>query len=236
MPLSHRETSRTSSLDGVDVEPVSPPATRAAVSRWKDPRLWLGMFMVLAAMVIGAKVLAAADDTVSVWQVSHDLTAGMPVGADDLRTTQMHFANPADAQSYLSAAEDIDSHSHLTRDVSAGELLPRAALSGSSGAAPHQLPLGVQASGLPVGLRSGDHVDVWAVPPADAAASMGRQGAAATQTRRVLSDVTVISLGVPGPGGLTAERQVLVTIAKHTPVGPVLTAINGAGIVLIRVG
>ncbi|MGI8578710.1 MAG: hypothetical protein ACR2KG_12545 [Nocardioidaceae bacterium] len=238
MPLSHRGSTRTADPDGlaIDVAPTSPPATRATTSRWKDPRLWFGMFMVLAAVVIGARVLAAADDTVPVWQVSHDLAAGMPIGADDLQTTQMHFANPADARNYLPATQTIEPEAHLTRDVAAGDLLPRAALSSAVGDTPHQLPLGVQASGLPVGLRSGDRVDVWALPSVDPAAAIARQGEGQAQTRRVLSDVTVVSMGLPGPGGLTAERQVLVAIADGTQVGSVLNAINGADLVLIRVG
>ena len=34
---------------------------------WRDPRLWIGVVLVAASVVAGARLLAAADDTVQVW-------------------------------------------------------------------------------------------------------------------------------------------------------------------------
>ena len=54
----------------------SPPAARLGRPRWRDARLLGGLLLVLLSVVLGARVLAAADDTVAVWSVTTDLAAG----------------------------------------------------------------------------------------------------------------------------------------------------------------
>ena len=43
------------------------PAYHARVG---DPRLWVGVAIVAVCVVAGARLLAAADDTVAVWAVA----------------------------------------------------------------------------------------------------------------------------------------------------------------------
>lgn len=56
-----------------------PPATRVGRSGWRDPRLWIGVVLVTVSVVAGARLLAAADDTVTVWAVVDDLGAGSAI-------------------------------------------------------------------------------------------------------------------------------------------------------------
>jgi len=48
--------------------------------------------LVAASVVVGARVLAAADDTVQVWAAARDLGAGQRVEADDLVAQRVRFA------------------------------------------------------------------------------------------------------------------------------------------------
>ena len=46
---------------------LSVPATRVRRPGWRDPRLAVGLVLVAAATVAGARLLATSDDTVAVW-------------------------------------------------------------------------------------------------------------------------------------------------------------------------
>src|SRR6478736_5540715 len=58
------------------VHPSTPTAVRATRPGWRDPRLWVGVLIVAVSVVAGARVLAAADDTVAVWAVAADAGPG----------------------------------------------------------------------------------------------------------------------------------------------------------------
>ncbi len=53
-----------------------PRATRSRRPGWRNPRLLLGIVLVAGSVVLGARLLAAADDTVAVWAVAADLPTG----------------------------------------------------------------------------------------------------------------------------------------------------------------
>jgi hypothetical protein len=170
-------------------------------------------------------VLAAADDTVGVWTLGHDVSAGMGIGPTDLRVTRLHFSSQADQNHYWLAEFPLPAQAHATRDVGAGELLAKAAVSTDATAVPHQLPLSVPAAGLPVDVAPGDHVEVWAVPKPEAARS---------RPRRVLSDTVVLSVGEPAVAGLGSDRQIVVALPFSADTGSVLDGLNGAAVVLVR--
>ena len=209
-------------LDGV---PASPPANRPRRSRWRDPRLWVGALLVLASVVVGARVLAAADDTVGVWALERELSAGMPLGRSDVHATRVHFADGADQSRYWLASEPLPVDAHLARDVGAGELLARAAVSTDQAAVPRQLPLGVTAAGLPPQLVPGDHVEVWAVPKPE------EKGA----PEQVLADVAVQSVGEASITGVGGDRQVVVALPDDADTAAILDSLNGATVVLVRI-
>src|SRR5204862_159603 len=78
--LNLGETTATAPAGGVaphghDV----PPALRAHRPGWRAPRLWIGIVLVAACVVVGARVLAAADDTVQVCAAAGHLGAGQLV-------------------------------------------------------------------------------------------------------------------------------------------------------------
>lgn len=138
--LPQRSSLRSAEVGGGDSVPVSPPANRSRRPRWRDPRLWVGALLVLASVVVGAKVLAAADDTVAVWALNRDVAAGMAITASDVQATRVHFSSAADLSRYWLADQPLPTQAHLTRDVGAGEMLAKSAVSSDTTAVPHQLP------------------------------------------------------------------------------------------------
>jgi hypothetical protein len=224
--LSQRSSVRPVDRGGVEDSLTSPPANRSGGTRWRDPRLWLGTLLVLASVVVGARVLAAADDTVAVWTLDHDASAGTSITAADVRAMRLHFTSTADQSRYWLADDPLPAQAHLTRDVGNGELLAKAALSTDSSTVVHQLPLGVEAAGLPVDLAPGDHVDVWAVPkPEDARG----------HPELVLGDAAVLALTDGTLAGLGSDRQVVVGLVDSTDTQLVLDRLNGTTVVLVRI-
>ena len=53
-----------------------PTPRRVRPPRWLDLRLVLGVLLVLGSVLLGARVVGAADATVPVWAAAGDLAAG----------------------------------------------------------------------------------------------------------------------------------------------------------------
>ncbi|MHB1164798.1 MAG: CpaB family protein [Candidatus Nanopelagicales bacterium] len=143
-------------------EPAGPQVRRIGRARWGDVRLWLGLLLVAASMLVGARLMAAGDDTVTVLRATRDLSVGARL--DGLVPVRL----PRDAaQPYLGQPVD----GVLRWPVLAGELVPRSAVATSPPEPTRQVTVPVDPLHAPPGLRPGDRVDVWSSPrgPADAA-------------------------------------------------------------------
>lgn len=188
--------------------PLVPPATRAARSGWRDPRLWIGVVLVTASVVLGARVFAAADDTVAVWAFAGDQGAGSPVATDDLVTKRVRFDDPADLALYYAASEAVPDGLVLRHGVGAGELLTRSAVGPAEDAGTLQVPLAVEPHRVPPAVTTGSVVDVYA----DDRARRGGRGAAGGGGP-VLDSVTVVDApAVEETFAVSGTRQVVVAV------------------------
>ena len=179
--------------------PDSPAAARLHRPSWLDLRLVGGLLLVLVAVLVGARVLASADQSVQVWAVQADLAAGTTLAAGDLRSVRVQLYDSA--ASYLGAAASPVGRT-LLRALSAGDLLPRSALGGAPGGSLVSIPVSPQH--VPGSLRAGQRIDLYATakPAAGAAA----------KTARVLAGVTVQQVRVPDAGVLSSTAQVAVVV------------------------
>ncbi len=136
---------------GLDV----PAALRGQRPAWRDPRLWIGIVLVAASVVVGARVLAAADDTVQVWSTARDLGAGQRVEADDLVAQRVRFADTDALDGYFTVDDELPADLELTRSVAAGELLPRGAVGTPDETGLVEVPVAVEPELVPpsVGAR-----------------------------------------------------------------------------------
>lgn len=192
---------------------TAPQAARTSRPGWRDPRLWIGIAIIAACIVVGARVLGAADDTVAVWAVRADAGAGAVLTSADLEAHRVRFASPDDLAGYLRADQPLPDTLSLTRSVGAGELVPRAALAADTPADTVQLPLAVDPAQVPPGVHSGSVVDVYVVGDAVARPGTGQVGAgggggggAVTPTATpALSAVTVVA--APGTDAVFGSGQ-----------------------------
>jgi hypothetical protein len=212
---------------------AAPAATRSRPPGWRNPRLLLGLVLVAASVVLGARLMATADDTVPVWALTRDLPAGATVSKGDLELRNIRFPDGATADAYVSAGDPVPSGARLARAVSAGELLPRVAIAKGSGPALVEVPISVASDDLPETVRQGSHVDVWVTPKVSAV-----EGAKPTATK-VLDDVVVVAVpGVTDRLAPQTTRQVIVGIPEQGAgqIGTALGATSDGHVVVARHG
>jgi len=135
----------------------SPPAVRIAAPRWGRARLWVGLALVLAAVVGVGLVVRSADHRIQVWTVRYDLARGTTLTSDDVAVAAVHVPS---LDNYVLAGTSVVGRV-LTRDVGAGDLLAAAAL--STTASTRLVTVPVEQYHLPADLRRGERVDVYLV-------------------------------------------------------------------------
>lgn len=205
---------------------VGPAPRRVRPPRWLDLRLVLGVLLVLASVLLGARVVSAADATVPVWAVTADLAAGTELSAEDLSAVDVRLDDAAGA--YLSTGTRPEGRT-LARAVRAGELLPRSVLEDSDRLV--QLALPVQSGYVPPGLRRGHLVDVYAVADPAAGATAVAEGSVSLVVRRApVQAISGRSEGVLSTP--TTAVQVVVAVAADGA-DDVLAAIAGRPLVLV---
>jgi hypothetical protein len=206
--------------------PPAPVPRRVRPPRWLDLRLVLGVLLVLGSVLLGARVVSAADATVPVWAVAADLAAGTELAADDLVAVDVRLDDAAGA--YLSTSTRPEGRT-LARAVRAGELLPRSALEEPDELV--QLALPVQAGYVPPGLTRGQLVDVYAL--ADPAA--GAVAEADGSVTPVVEEAPVQALSGTSSGVLstpTTTVQVVVSVPADEA-ADVLASIGGRPLVVV---
>jgi hypothetical protein len=193
--------------------------------RWLDLRLVLGVLLVLGSVLLGARVVTAADATVPVWSAAGDLAAGTVLAEGDLVAVSVRLDDVAGQ--YL-ATSTRPAGRVLGRAVRAGELVPRSALEEATGLV--QLALPVQAGYVPPSLTRGQVVDVYAV--ADPAVGATATGGGVDL---VVSAAPVQAVTGRGDGVLsTATTTVQVVLAVPADdADDVLGAIGGRGLVVV---
>lgn len=205
--------------------PEAPPAARAAAPGWRDPRLWFGVALVAVSVVVGARLVGEADDSVTVWAVATDLGPGDTVSADDLTARHVRFVDAGSLDRYFLAEEQLPADLRLERAVGEGELLPRSAVGTSGASDAMELPVAVETTRVPPDVQSGWIVDVYVV------------GGASGQS--VLSGVTVLEAPAADESfAVSGQRQVVlgVTEAEAQRFFRVTGSVDGPVLTIVRRG
>jgi hypothetical protein len=194
--------------------------------RWLDLRLVLGVLLVLGSVLLGARIVSAADATVPVWAVTADLAAGTELTADDLVAVDVRLDDVASA--YMSARTPLVGRT-LAQAVREGELMPSAALEAADELV--QLALPVQSGYVPPGLERGQLVDVYAVADPAAGATGVADGSVTLVVRKApVQDISDRSEGVLATP--TTAIQVVVAVAADDA-ADLLAAIGGRPLVVV---
>lgn len=190
--------------------PAPPPATRVARPGWRDPRLWIGVLLVAGSVVLGARLLAAADDTVAVWALADERGSGSPVVAADLEVQRVRFGDADALSRYFPADQAVPDGLVLTRAVGAGELLARSAVADAAADEVLQVPLAVDPQQVSPDVTTGSVVDVWVK---DGLSDRAPDDAPAPVTAPALSAVTVLAApAYDDTFAVSGTRQVVVGV------------------------
>jgi hypothetical protein len=207
----------------------APTAARAGRPGWRDPRLWIGVALVAASVLVGARLLGGADNTIEVWAASADLSVGQEVTEQDLTARRVRFDEDADADHYLLVGDALPDEATLARAVGSGELLPAAAL-GRADEGLLEVPIWAPYDAVPGNLTAGSTVDIYVTPTAD-----DKEAGA----RLVLDDVVVIAAPRSSESfGPSGNRQVLIGVSDddQSGVGLALAAAKDDRVAIAREG
>jgi hypothetical protein len=173
---------------------------------WRDPRLWVGVVLVAGSVVLGARVLASADDTVRVWAAASDLPAGTLVADADLTPTSVRFTQPESLAGYLRVEDPISADLRLGQPVAAGDLVPVSVLGDARGAGLAEVPVAVDPEQVPGSVGVGSVVDLYVVSSLDTPDAGVRSGP-------ILTEVSVLDAPALDAGfGTTGRRQLVLAV------------------------
>ncbi|MBG6085615.1 hypothetical protein [Zhihengliuella flava] len=170
---------------------------------WRDPRLLIGLLLIIVSVVAVVALVSAMDRTISVYAAKTELTVGDPVTAEQLDVVSVRIDGLEGH--YLPADEELDPAARAAAFVPAGELVPRRALEGieAQGRKPVAVPI---AGTVADAITAGAYVDVWAAQPHDSGSGYG-------EPTKILSGLEVaavepVETGFGGTSGTTLELLV----------------------------
>lgn len=215
LSVLNRHTPSVSPATGVQ---PSPPVRRTSRAWWRDARVLAGVALIVVSMLVGARLLAGSDDTVTAWQATRDLAPGAVVSGDDVVAVSI----PAALAGAYADGSGLPT-SPLDRPLLAGEILPIPVDVAPGDARWVTVP--VEPLHAPVDLAPGERVDVWATEGADLGV--------VPVPELVLESVLVSEVAVDGVG-LGGEYGVVLEI-DPADAADLLAAARSGGIDLVRV-
>ena len=146
---------------------VAGEARRLVRPTWKDPRLLVGILIVIASCVGVLALTSTLDKTVPMYVAKADISLGEQLTAEKLSVANVKL--DALGESYLAADPKALAGRRANALIRAGELIPSSAIGLQDGT--NRRPVSVNLSdALPAAITAGSHVDVW-VAPKDRAAN-----------------------------------------------------------------
>lgn len=177
--------------------PPAPSPRRLSRPRWFNVRVVGGILLVIGAIVIGARVMAAASQTTPVWSAERSLAAGTVIGAGDLTAVEVNLGESGDA--YLAPESSSPIGMTLVAPLAAGELLAGSAVEPSGGG--RVIAVAVAPQDMPPGVAHGSRIDLYLTTE-----TTPGSGEPAT-TEVVGRDLTVQSVTAPASGGLSGATS-----------------------------
>ncbi len=211
--------------------PSAPVPRRLSRPKWFNLRVVGGILLVIAAVVIGARVMAAGAQTSAVWAAERSLAAGTVLGPGDLRAVEVNLGEHTSA--YLTPGSSSPEGMTLVAPLAAGELLAGSAVEPTVGGG-RVVAIAVAPEHMPPGVAHGAVIDLY----------LTRQGAPGSTdqatTELIGRDLTVQAVSAPASGGLsgaTANRyQVSVQLPADVADKLVRTLPTGDPIVVLVSG
>jgi hypothetical protein len=128
---------------------------------WRDPRLGVGILLVVASVALGSWAVSRADATVEVYQAATALTPGDVVEVTDLQVVQVRLDGVEGV--YLVPGADLET-AVITRTVGAGELVPLSSLGSQEQLELRPVQIAMSAAMQDL-VTAGSRVELWVAMP-----------------------------------------------------------------------
>lgn len=143
---------------------TSGPAPRLSKPSWKDPRLLIGILLVLASVAGVVALVGNAERTVPMYAARDALVVGQKITADSFTIVQVQLGD-LDGK-YLDPADDLETNAVAIRMVPKGELVSRTSIGRIDVLDRKPAPITITEP-LPKEVVVGAYVDVWVALPDD---------------------------------------------------------------------
>ncbi|MCB5292644.1 hypothetical protein [Arthrobacter sp. SO3] len=131
---------------------------------WKDPRLLVGILLVLASVAGVVSLVGAADQTAEAYTAREAIAVGEKLSVDKLNRVKVRLGDVE--QHYLTPAAGVADGLVAVQRIGKDQLVPRASLGQLDGL--DRKPVGVTIDeALPDQAVAGSRVDVWVALPDD---------------------------------------------------------------------
>jgi hypothetical protein len=185
----------------------------------KNSRLAMGLGLLIISLLAATLIAKEANRTVLVWATKSELAPGELITDNDI--TPVSALLPESAKNYLSASAQIIGGVAL-RQISAGDLIPAAAVSSSSDSLNSRLiPLTVELTDMPLGLGRGDVIDIYAIAKRDSKI---------TTPELLASNVSVSQVLERNNSGVGS----VLVILDNTQILPTLQLLSDSRIIIVR--
>ena len=177
--------------------PAAPAPRRLARPKWLNLRVVGGVLLVVAAVVIGARVIGASSHTASVWVADRDLAVGTVLAPGDLAVAEVNLGG--NRQFYLSPDAAPPVGRTVISPLAAGELLAVSAVQDTGSG--RIVAIGVSPDNMPPGVDHGSTIDLYLTTGGAAGAE------ARASTELIGRDLTVQAVLAPASGGLSGATS-----------------------------
>lgn len=143
---------------------TSGPAPRLSKPSWKDPRLLIGILLVLASVAGVVALVGNADSRVPMYSAKDALVVGQKITAESFTVVQVQLGD-VDGK-YLDPTDELDVNAVAVRMVPKGELVSRTSIGRIDALDRKPAPITITEP-LPKEVVVGAYVDVWVALPDD---------------------------------------------------------------------
>ena len=137
-------------------------AARLKRPSWKDPRLMVGILLVLASVAGVVYLIGSADRTTEVYAARDGIAVGEPVTPDNVVRVKVRLGDTE--QHYITASDGLPAGTVAVQRIAKDQLVPRASLGDVDQL--NRKPVAIQIEqSLPSQAGPGARVDVWVAQP-----------------------------------------------------------------------